>query len=106
MSSQAPVVVLAAGSHHAEAHVALAAVRRRHRPPAPAAPADPRAIGQPDERPAAEGLADMTQGEIGELLGASQVQISQIMRQPLHQLRHVADQQQRIIEQRRGGLLG
>ena len=43
---------------------------------------------------------DLTQAEIGELLGVSQMQISRIVRQTLAQLRHVADQQQRIIEQR------
>jgi RNA polymerase sigma-B factor len=43
---------------------------------------------------------DLTQAEIGELLGVSQMQISRIVRQTLTQLRHVADQQQRIIEQR------
>jgi len=49
---------------------------------------------------------DMTQAEIGELLGVSQMQISRIMRQTLQQLRHVADQQQRIIEQRHSAPLG
>jgi RNA polymerase sigma-B factor len=43
---------------------------------------------------------DLTQAEIGELLGVSQMQVSRIVRQTLAQLRHVADQQQRIIEQR------
>jgi len=43
---------------------------------------------------------DLTQAEIGELLGVSQMQVSRIVRQTLAQLRHVADQQQRIIDQR------
>ncbi|MEA2138704.1 MAG: polymerase sigma-B factor [Solirubrobacteraceae bacterium] len=43
---------------------------------------------------------DLTQAEIGERLGVSQMQISRIVRQTLVQLRHVADRQQRIIEQR------
>ncbi len=47
---------------------------------------------------------DMTQAEIGELLGVSQMQVSRILRQTLHRLRYVADQQQRVIEQRQGPL--
>ncbi len=43
---------------------------------------------------------DLTQAEIGELLGVSQMQISRIVRQTLAQLRHVADQQQRLMEHR------
>jgi RNA polymerase sigma-B factor len=43
---------------------------------------------------------DLTQAEIGERLGVSQMQVSRIVRQTLAQLRHVADQQQRIIDQR------
>jgi RNA polymerase sigma-B factor len=38
---------------------------------------------------------DLTQAEIGALLGVSQMQISRIIRQALGRLRHVADQQQR-----------
>jgi len=41
---------------------------------------------------------DMTQAEIGELLGVSQMQISRILRQTLEQLRSVSDQQERISE--------
>jgi RNA polymerase sigma-B factor len=43
---------------------------------------------------------DLTQAEIGELLGVSQMQVSRIVRQTLTRLRYVADQQQRIIDQR------
>ncbi|HEV7805597.1 MAG TPA: SigB/SigF/SigG family RNA polymerase sigma factor [Solirubrobacteraceae bacterium] len=43
---------------------------------------------------------DLTQAEIGELLGLSQMQISRIVRQTLAQLHHVADQQERLVEQR------
>jgi RNA polymerase sigma-B factor len=39
---------------------------------------------------------DLTQAEIGALLGVSQMQISRIIRQALGQLRHIADQQQRL----------
>ena len=49
---------------------------------------------------------DMTQAEIGEVLGVSQMQVSRIVRQTLQQLRYVADQQQRIIEQRHSAPLG
>ena len=38
---------------------------------------------------------DLTQAEIGALLGVSQMQISRIIRQAVGRLRHVADQQQR-----------
>jgi RNA polymerase sigma-B factor len=38
---------------------------------------------------------DLTQAEIGALLGVSQMQISRIIRQALGRLRHIADQQQR-----------
>jgi RNA polymerase sigma-B factor len=38
---------------------------------------------------------DLTQAEIGALLGVSQMQVSRIIRQALSRLRHVADQQQR-----------
>jgi RNA polymerase sigma-B factor len=38
---------------------------------------------------------DLTQAEIGALLGVSQMQISRIIRQAVGRLRHIADQQQR-----------
>jgi RNA polymerase sigma-B factor len=38
---------------------------------------------------------DLTQAEIGALLGVSQMQISRIIRQALGRLRHIADQQLR-----------
>ena len=44
---------------------------------------------------------DMTQAEIGARLGVSQMQISRILRQTLHQLRHVAQQQQQIGDRSR-----
>ncbi len=47
---------------------------------------------------------DMTQAEIGELLGVSQMQISRILRQTLKQLRHVSAQQQQIGERHRSEL--
>jgi RNA polymerase sigma-B factor len=43
---------------------------------------------------------DLTQAQIGELLGVSQMQISRIIRQALAQLRHVAAQQEMLAERR------
>jgi RNA polymerase sigma-B factor len=43
---------------------------------------------------------DLTQQEIGELLGVSQMQISRIIRQAISQLRNVADQRERMVAQR------
>jgi RNA polymerase sigma-B factor len=39
---------------------------------------------------------DLTQAQIGQLLGVGQIQISRLLHQTLAQLRHVADQQQRL----------
>jgi RNA polymerase sigma-B factor len=43
---------------------------------------------------------DLSQQEIGELLGVSQMQISRIIRQAISQLRHIADQRERMVAQR------
>ncbi len=43
---------------------------------------------------------DLTQAEIGALLGVSQMQVSRIVRHAIDQLRHIADQQQRVAEAR------
>ncbi len=43
---------------------------------------------------------DLTQAEIGALLGLSQMQVSRIVRHAIDQLRHIADQQERIAEAR------
>ena len=43
---------------------------------------------------------DLTQTEIGEQLGVSQMQISRVIRQALSQLRHVADQQAMLADRR------
>jgi RNA polymerase sigma-B factor len=43
---------------------------------------------------------DLKQAEIGALLGVSQMQISRIIRQAVGQLRHIADQQQRVSSDR------
>jgi RNA polymerase sigma-B factor len=43
---------------------------------------------------------DLTQAQIGALFGVSQMQISRIIRDAIAQLRHIAEQQQRIIEER------
>ena len=43
---------------------------------------------------------DLTQAEIGALLGLSQMQVSRIVRHAIDQLRRLADQQQRIAEAR------
>jgi RNA polymerase sigma-B factor len=44
---------------------------------------------------------DLTQAEIGALLGVSQMQISRIIRHTIDQLRHVAEQQERMAEDRK-----
>jgi RNA polymerase sigma-B factor len=41
---------------------------------------------------------DLTQAEIGALLGVSQMQISRIIRRAIDQIRDVADHQQRMAE--------
>jgi len=43
---------------------------------------------------------DLTQAQIGRLLGVGQIQISRLIHQALAQLRHVADQQQRLTDGR------
>jgi RNA polymerase sigma-B factor len=43
---------------------------------------------------------DLTQVEIGELLGVSQMQISRIIRQAIDQVRQVAEQQERMADER------
>jgi len=43
---------------------------------------------------------DLTQQEIGELLGVSQMQISRIIRQAISQLRNIADHREQIVAQR------
>ena len=43
---------------------------------------------------------DLTQQEIGKLLGVSQMQISRITRQAISQLRHIADQREQRVAQR------
>ncbi len=43
---------------------------------------------------------DLTQHEIGELFGVSQMQISRIVRQAISQLRHIADHHERVGAQR------
>lgn len=45
---------------------------------------------------------DLTQAEIGEVFGVSQMQISRIIRQSLEQLRHFAQEQQHMVDERRG----
>jgi RNA polymerase sigma-B factor len=45
--------------------------------------------------------ADMTQAEIGALLGVSQMQVSRIIRQGIGRLREIADQQERLQLARR-----
>jgi RNA polymerase sigma-B factor len=45
--------------------------------------------------------ADMTQAEIGALLGVSQMQVSRIIRQGIARLREIADQQERLQQARR-----
>ena len=45
---------------------------------------------------------DLTQSEIGELLGVSQMQVSRIVRGALAQLRAVAQTQERLLDARRG----
>ena len=45
--------------------------------------------------------ADMTQAEIGDVLGVSQMQVSRIIRQGIGRLREVADQQERLQRARR-----
>jgi RNA polymerase sigma-B factor len=45
--------------------------------------------------------ADMTQAEIGALLGVSQMQVSRIIRQSIARLREIADQQERLQQVRR-----
>jgi RNA polymerase sigma-B factor len=44
--------------------------------------------------------ADLTQQEIGALLGVSQMQISRIIRQAISQMRHIADQREQMVAQR------
>jgi RNA polymerase sigma-B factor len=43
---------------------------------------------------------DLTQAEIGEAFGVSQMQISRIIRQSLEQVRAFADEQQRMVDER------
>jgi RNA polymerase sigma-B factor len=43
---------------------------------------------------------DLTQAQIGELLGVSQMQISRVIRQAIGQLRHIAEQQEMLVERR------
>lgn len=43
---------------------------------------------------------DLTQAEIGAQLGVSQMQISRILRQAIDQLRHIADQHERMRDER------
>lgn len=43
---------------------------------------------------------DLTQAQIGELLGVSQMQISRVIRQAIGQLRHIAQQQEMLVERR------
>lgn len=43
---------------------------------------------------------DLTQGEIGAMLGVSQMQISRIIRHAITQLREIAEQQERMLERR------
>jgi len=43
---------------------------------------------------------DLNQAEIGARLGVSQMQISRILRQAIEQLRHIADQHQRMLNER------
>jgi RNA polymerase sigma-B factor len=43
---------------------------------------------------------DLTQHEIGELFGVSQMQISRVVRQAISQLRHIADHHERVGAQR------
>lgn len=44
---------------------------------------------------------DLTQAEIGAMLGVSQMQVSRIMRRALARLREITEQQQRLFENRR-----
>lgn len=44
---------------------------------------------------------DLTQAEIGVLLGVSQMQVSRILRQTLERLRHIAEQHERVHADRR-----
>jgi RNA polymerase sigma-B factor len=46
---------------------------------------------------------DLSQAEIGALVGVSQMQISRILRQAIEQLRHVADQHERIHDEAADG---
>ena len=43
---------------------------------------------------------DLTQAQIGVVFGVSQMQISRIIRDAIAQLRYIAEQQQRIAEER------
>jgi RNA polymerase sigma-B factor len=43
---------------------------------------------------------DLNQAEIGVLVGVSQMQVSRILRQAIHQLHHIADQHERMLEAR------
>ena len=43
---------------------------------------------------------DLTQGEIGAMLGVSQMQVSRIIRHAITQLREIAEQQERMLERR------
>ncbi len=44
---------------------------------------------------------DLTQAEIGEFLGISQMQVSRIIRSAVEQLRHVCEQRSELLERRR-----
>jgi RNA polymerase sigma-B factor len=43
---------------------------------------------------------DLTQAEIGALVGVSQMQISRLLRQAIEQLRHIADQHELMLDER------
>ena len=43
---------------------------------------------------------DLTQREIGERFGVSQMQISRVIRQAISRLREIADQHEQMLEQR------